>query len=136
MSRTDETGHFSYSKALKTLSFSALLSLSITLALILAGSFLIASGKIPESAIPPLTYAFTFLGACAGGLRAAKKNGSRALLSGLFTGIFLCLFIMLVSLMFKMGFDAGEGGLGVALSSLAGGTLGGILSANIGGKRR
>ena len=98
---------------------------------LLLGAALISAGLARERWMPGMVLAACVLGALAGGLSAARRPGSRGLLTGLGVGLVLFLLLLTAGLLAYEDASLERGGAAVLCACLCGGGLAGL----IGGRR-
>ena len=129
MRKTEDEQGIKYVKKLLFIIIGAALGLVFCIIILIAFTFLVNSGVVPQDLMYKTAVFGCFIGACAGSQFTIRKNRTKALLMGVATGLFLYLFLMIIGAMLYEDFSLGNGGLGLFIAASAGGVLGGFIGS-------
>lgn len=129
MRKSEDEQGTKYVKKLINIIIGAAVGLVFCILILMVLTFAVEAGTIAQSSMFKLAVLSCFIGAFIGSQITIKRNKSKALLMGLFAGIFMFVLLMLVGASFYDGFAITNGGGGLLISSVIGGTAGGIFGA-------
>lgn len=108
----------------------AALGFGVSLVLLLVVAALMLGGLFSEALADSLVLVCVLVGATAGGLRCAGKQGGGVVVAGLCAAGFYVLFVLMGTLLFKKTGAEEMLTMRVLIASVAGGCFGGVLKLN------
>jgi putative membrane protein (TIGR04086 family) len=116
------------------LGMGVLVGYAITVIIFLAYSMLITYTSLNDSNLPIIVAVTTLLSVIVAGFDAARGATHRGWLWGMGAGFAYVIILLIVMMIFLRGFAVDSRTLTVAVLSIAGGGLGGVLGINMKGK--
>ena len=116
---------------IKQLAFGVMIGYAITCIIFLAYTMLITYTQMSERNLPMVIAVTTLLSVMIAGFDAAKGATSRGWLWGMAAGFIYVVSLVIIMVVLVPGFFADTRTITVAVLSIAGGGLGGILGINI-----
>lgn len=107
---------------------------AVTIACLLAAACAVSLGWLGQGEMEGATLGCCVIGSMLGGLMAAKRHGSRALLMGLGVGVVLFLILVTAGLLAYGEISVLGGGIGTLCACACGGGIAGL--AGRGGKKK
>lgn len=126
--RKGEEGGFNLKKFTLATLTGAAVAIVLCLVMLLAVSGLILSGALGEGSAMVAMLVLLFITSAIGGYVAAKKNGSRYLITGAVAGLLVFLIICLVGLLFYDNFLPSHGGVQIFIAAIVGAMAGAMLN--------